>query len=146
MREKKGDWQKAFQHLRLIAEAYTDYDFERVAESLMRIAERLAKDKLPRKWGVVPRFRSGVQDRLRLNQIAGLARGPRFAPRALMALSEIAIKDNKEEEAIDALEKAQEKLKEFEINSFEEDQTEEETNREIDPRWNKLKEYTNRKK
>jgi uncharacterized metal-binding protein YceD (DUF177 family) len=39
-----------------------------------------------------------------------------------------------------------EKLKEFEINSFEEDQTEEETNREIDPRWNKLKEYTNRKK
>ena len=71
----------------------------------MRIAERLAKDKLPRKWGVVPRFRSGVQDRLRLNQIAGLARGPRFAPRALMALSEIAIKDNKEEEAIDALER-----------------------------------------
>jgi tetratricopeptide (TPR) repeat protein len=105
LREKKGDWQKAFQHLRLIAEAYTDYDFERVAESLMRIAERLAKDKLPRKWGVVPRFRSGVQDRLRLNQIAGLARGPRFAPRALMALSEIAIKDNKEEEAIDALER-----------------------------------------
>lgn len=39
-----------------------------------------------------------------------------------------------------------EKLKEFEINSYEEDQTEEETNREIDPRWNKLKEYTNRKK
>ena len=105
LREKKGDWQKAFEHLRLIAEAYTDYDFERVAESLMRIAERLAKEKLPRKWGVVPRFRSGSQDRLRLNQIAGLARGPRFAPRALMALSEIALQDNKEEEAIDALER-----------------------------------------
>jgi tetratricopeptide (TPR) repeat protein len=105
LREKKGDWQKAFVHLRLIAEAYTDYDFERVAESLMRIAERLAREKLPRKWGVVPRFRSGSQDRIRLNQIAGLARGPRFAPRALMALSEIALKDDKVEEAIDALER-----------------------------------------
>ena len=51
------------------------------------------------------RFRSGTQDRLRLNQIAGLARGPKFAPRALMALSEIAIKDNKEDEAVDALER-----------------------------------------
>ena len=91
--------------LELIAEAYTDYDFERVAESLMRIAERLANDKLPKKWGVLPRFRSGSQDRIRLNQIASLARGPRFAPRALMALSEIAIKDNKEDEAVDALER-----------------------------------------
>jgi outer membrane protein assembly factor BamD len=105
IREDMGDWQKAFSRLRLIAEAYTDYDFERVAESLMRIAERLANDKLPRKWGVLPRFRSGSQDRLRLNQIASLARGPRFAPRALMALSEIAIKDKKEDEAIDALER-----------------------------------------
>ena len=40
--KKGGDWQKAFEHLRLIAEAYTEYDFERVAESLMRIAERLS--------------------------------------------------------------------------------------------------------
>ena len=40
-----------------------------------------------------------------MNQIAGLARGPKFAPRALMALSEIAIKDNKEDEAVDALER-----------------------------------------
>ena len=105
IRENRGDWQKAFASLRLIAAAYTDYDFERVAESLMRIAERLANDKLPKKWGVIPRFRSGSQDRLRLNQIASLARGPRFAPRALMALSEIAIKDKKEEEAVDALER-----------------------------------------
>ncbi len=105
LREKRGDWQKSFEHLRLVAEAYTDYDFERVAESLMRLAERLAKEKLPRKWGILPRFRSGTQDRLRLNQIAGLARGPRFAPRALMALAEIALKDNKEAEAIDALER-----------------------------------------
>lgn len=105
IREEMGDWQKAFARLRLIAEAYTDYDFERVAESLMRIAERLANDKLPKKWGVLPRFRSGSQDRIRLNQIASLARGPRFAPRALMALSEIAIKDNKEDEAVDALER-----------------------------------------
>jgi len=105
LREKGGDWQKAFEHLRLIAEAYTEYDFERVAESLMRIAERLAQDKLPRKWGFLPRFRSGSQDRLRLNQIAALARGPRFAPRALMALAEIAQKDAQEEEALDALER-----------------------------------------
>ncbi len=105
LREKNGDWQKAFEHLRLIAEAYTDYDFERVAESLMRIAERLAREKLPRKWGVLPRFRSGSQDRLRLNQIAGLARGPRFAPRALMALAEIAQKDGQVDEALDALER-----------------------------------------
>ena len=48
LRESRGDWQKAFEHLKLIAEAYTDYDFERVAESLMRIAERLAKEKLPK--------------------------------------------------------------------------------------------------
>jgi len=105
IREKRGDWQKAFRHLKLIAEAYTDYNFERVAESLMRIAERLAKDKLPRKWGIIPRFRSGNQDRMRLDQIAGLARGPKFAPRALMALSEIAAKDNKDDEAVDALER-----------------------------------------
>lgn len=105
IRENRGDWQKAFTHLKLIAEAYTDYNFERVAESLMRIAERLAKDKLPRKWGVIPRFRSGNRDRMRLDQIAGLARGPKFAPRALMALAEIAAKDNKDDEAVDALER-----------------------------------------
>ena len=79
-REERGDWQKAFEHLRLIAEAYTDYDFERVAESLMRIAERLAKEKLPRKWGVLPRFRSGAKIRLRLNQIAGLATRTKICP------------------------------------------------------------------
>jgi tetratricopeptide (TPR) repeat protein len=94
LREKNGDWQKAFQHLRLIAEAYTEYDFERVAESLMKIAERL-----------LPRFRSGSQDRLRLNQIVDLARGPRFAPRALMVLAEIAQKEGQEDEALDALER-----------------------------------------
>jgi outer membrane protein assembly factor BamD len=105
LRERKGDWQKGFEHLRLIAQAYTDYDFERVAESLMRLAERLAKDDLPRKWGVFPRFRSGSQDRIRLDEIASLARGPRFAPRALMALAEIALRDDKEEEAVDALER-----------------------------------------
>ena len=105
LREKKGDWQKAFEHLRLVAQAYTNYDFERIAESLMRLAERLAKENLPRKWGVVPRFRSGIQDRVRLDEIANLARGPRFAPRALMALAEIALNDNKEEEAVDALER-----------------------------------------
>ena len=105
LRERKGDWQKGFEHLRLIAKAYTEYDFERVAESLMRLAERLAKDDLPRKWGIFPRFRSGSQDRTRLDEIANLARGPRFAPRALMALAEIALKDDKEEEAVDALER-----------------------------------------
>lgn len=105
IREKKGDWHKAFEHLRLIAQAYTNYDFERIAESLMRLAERLAKEDIPRKWGVIPRFRSGSQDRIRLDEIANLARGPRFAPRALMALAEIALKDDKEEEAVDALER-----------------------------------------
>ena len=67
IRENKGDWQKAFEHLRLIAQAYTNYDFERIAESLMRLAERLAKEDIPRKWGVIPRFRSGSQDRIRLD-------------------------------------------------------------------------------
>jgi len=105
IREKRGDWQKSFEHLKLIAEAYTDYNFERVADSLMRIAERLAKEKLPRKWGFLPRIRSGSKDRMRLDQIAGLARGPKFAPRALMALAEIAAKDKKEDESIDALER-----------------------------------------
>ncbi len=105
IRESKGDWSKSFEHLRLIAEAYTSYNFEVVAESLMRVAERLAQEKLPRKWGVIPRFRSGIQDRSRLNEIAGLARGPRFAPRALMALAEISIKDEKNEEAVDALDR-----------------------------------------
>ena len=105
IREKRGDWQKAFQHLRLVAQAYTNYDFERIAEALMRLAERLAKEDQPRKWGVIPRFRSGNEDRLRLNQIVDLARGPKFAPRALMALAEISLKDEKEEDAIDALER-----------------------------------------
>ena len=71
----------------------------------MRVAERLAREKLPRKWGFVPRFRSGNQDRMRMDQIANLARGPKFAPRALMALAEIAKKDGKEDEAVDALER-----------------------------------------
>tara|TARA_X000000950_G_scaffold273837_1_gene358108 strand:+ start:438 stop:1547 length:1110 start_codon:yes stop_codon:yes gene_type:complete len=105
IREQKGDWQKSFQYLRLIAQAYTNYDFERIAESMMRIAEKLVKEDLPMKWGVLPRFRSGSADRLRLSQIAELARGPRFAPRALMALAEIALKDQNEEEAIDGLER-----------------------------------------
>lgn len=105
IREKNGDWSKSFDHLRLIAQAYTSYNFELVAESLMRVSEKLAKDKLPLKWGFIPRFRSGSQDRSRLNQIAGLARGPRFAPRALMSLAEISIKDEKSEEAVDALDR-----------------------------------------
>lgn len=105
IREGNGDWSKSFEYLKLIAQAYTNYDFELVAESLMRVSEKLAKDKLPRKWGIIPRFRSGTQDRSRLNQIAGLARGPKFAPRALMALAEISIKDEKIEEAVDALDR-----------------------------------------
>ena len=105
IREQRGDWQKAFEHLRLIAQAYINYDFERVAESLMRLAERLAKEDLPKKWGIFPRLRSGSADRLRLNQIVELARGPKFAPRALMALAEISLKDKKEEDAVDGLER-----------------------------------------
>ena len=105
IQEERGNWPKAFERLRLIAEAYTEYDFNKVAGALMRLAERLAKEKQPRKWGVLPRFRSGEQDRYRLNQIAHLARGPKYAPRALTALAEIARKDDEEEEAIDALER-----------------------------------------
>ena len=71
----------------------------------MRLTERLAKEKQPRKWGFIPRFRSGEQDRLRLNEIARLARGPKYAPRALTALAEIAHKDSEDDEAIDALER-----------------------------------------
>ena len=55
---------KAFEYHRLIAQAYNNYDFERIAESLMRLAERLAKEDLPRKWGILPRFRSESSDRL----------------------------------------------------------------------------------
>ncbi|OUU40507.1 MAG: hypothetical protein CBC16_06125 [Verrucomicrobia bacterium TMED56] len=105
IRETRGDWSKSFDLLRLIAQAYSDYEFDIVASSLMRVAERLANEKLPKKWGLVPRFRSGSQDRMRLNQIAGLAKGPKFAPRALMTLAEISIKDDREEEAIDALQR-----------------------------------------
>jgi tetratricopeptide (TPR) repeat protein len=103
--EGRGDWSRAFDRLRLIAEAYTEYDFDKVAGALMRLTERLAKEKQPRKWGFIPRFRSGEQDRLRLNEIARLARGPKYAPRALTALAEIARKDNEDDEAIDALER-----------------------------------------
>lgn len=105
IREKQGDWKKAFDHLQLIARAYVSYDFERVAISLMRIAELLATAELPKKWGVVPRLRSGSEDRERLNQIVELSRGPRFAPRALMVLAEISQRDGKEEEAVSALER-----------------------------------------
>ena len=105
IREEKGDWSKSFDHLKLIAQAYTNYNFELVADSLMRVTEKFAKEKLPRKWGFFPRFKSGSQNRSRLNEIANLARGPKFAPRALMALAEISIKDEKHEEAIDALDR-----------------------------------------
>jgi len=104
IREKKGDWQKAFEHLRLIAEAYTDYDFERVAESLMRIAERLAKDKLPRKWGVLPRFRSGSQDRLDSIKLPVLLEGQDLPLVPLWHYLKLRLKMIKEEEAVDALE------------------------------------------
>ena len=105
IREKQGDWKKAFDHLQLVAKAYVRYDFERVAASLMRIAEQIATEDLPKKWGVVPRLRSGSEDRERLNQIVELSRGPKFAPRALMVLAEIARKDSKDDEAVDALER-----------------------------------------
>jgi tetratricopeptide (TPR) repeat protein len=105
IREKQGDWKKAFDHLQLIARAYVRYDFERVANSLMRIAELLATAELPKKWGVIPRLRSGSDDRERLNQIVELSRGPQFAPRALMVLAEISLQDDKEEEAVNALER-----------------------------------------
>ena len=105
IREKQRDWKQAFDHLQLIARAYVSYDFERVAISLMRIAELLATAELPKKWGVVPRLRSGSEDRERLNQIVELSRGPRFAPRALMVLAEISQRDGKEEEAVSALER-----------------------------------------
>lgn len=105
IRENQGDWKKAFDHLQLIAKAYVRYDFDRVAASLMRIAEQIATEDLPKKWGVVPRLRSGSDDRERLNQIVELSRGPKFAPRALMVLAEIALKDSKDEEAVDALER-----------------------------------------
>lgn len=105
IREKQGDWKKAFDHLQLVAKAYVRYDFERVAGSLMRIAEQIATEDLPKKWGVVPRLRSGSEDRERFNQIVELSRGPKFAPRALMVLAEISLKDSKDEEAVYALER-----------------------------------------
>ena len=55
----------------------------------MRLAEQIATEDLPKKWGFVPRLRSGSEDRERLNQIVELSRGPKFAPRALMVLAEI---------------------------------------------------------
>ena len=105
IREKQGDWKKSFDHLQLIAQAYVRYDFERVASSLMRIAEQIATEDLPKKWGVVPRLRSGAEDRERFNQIVELSRGPKFAPRALLVLAEISLKDDKTDEAVDALER-----------------------------------------
>jgi outer membrane protein assembly factor BamD len=71
----------------------------------MRIAELLATAELPKKWGVIPRLRSGSDDRERLNQIVELSRGPQFAPRALMVLAEISLQDDKDEEAVNALER-----------------------------------------
>ena len=103
IREAKGDWSESFNHLKLLAQAYTDYDFELIADNLTNIAERLSKEKLPKKWGFIPRFRSDTQDRLRFNQIVNIVRGPKYAPRALMILAEISINAKEEEEAIDAL-------------------------------------------
>ncbi len=105
IREKQGDWKKAYDYLQLIAKAYVRYDFDRISASLMRIAERIATEELPKKWGVVPRLRSGSEDRERLNQIVEFSRGPKYAPRALMVLAEIALKDSKDDEAVIALEK-----------------------------------------
>ena len=105
IREKQGDWKKAFDHLQLIAEAYVRYDFERISSKLLRLAERIATEDLPKKWGVIPRLKSGADDRERFNQIVKLSRGPKFAPRALMVLAEISLKDGKSYEAIDALER-----------------------------------------
>jgi len=103
--EKQGDWKSSFEHLELIANAYVLYDFNRVAESLLRIAEKIVTEKQPKKWGFVPRLSSSSENRARFLQIVELAKGPKFAPRALMILANLAIKDEKEDEAIDALER-----------------------------------------
>ena len=103
--EKQGDWKSSFEHLELIAKAYVLYDFNRVAESLLRIAEKIVTEKQPKKWGFVPRLSSSSENRARFLQIVELAKGPKFAPRALMILANLAIKDEKEDEAIDALER-----------------------------------------
>lgn len=105
IRERKGDWKKAFDHLLLVAKAYMDYDFEKTAQAMLSLGEKLAKQDLPKKWGFVPRFRSASEDRARLYQIADIAKGPQFAPRALMISAEISIKDELSEEAVDALER-----------------------------------------
>ena len=103
--EKQGDWKSSFEHLELIAKAYVLYDFSRVAESLLRIAEKIVTEKQPKKWGFLPRLSSSSENRARFLQIVELAKGPKFAPRALMILANLAIKDEKEDEAIDALER-----------------------------------------
>ncbi len=105
IQEKKGEWKTSFEYLELIARAYVLYDFNRVAESLLRIAEKIATQKQPKKWGFLPRFSSGSENRARFKEIVELARGPKFAPRALMILANLAIKDERESEAIDALER-----------------------------------------
>jgi len=105
IREKQGDWKKAFDHLVIIARAYVKYDFERISSALMQLAEKIATEDLPKKWGVIPRLRSGADDQARLNQIVKLSRGPKFAPRALMVLAEISLKDDKSDDATYALER-----------------------------------------
>ena len=48
IRERKGDWSKTFNHLKLIAKAYTDYNFEVIADYLMVISEKLANENFPK--------------------------------------------------------------------------------------------------
>jgi len=103
--EKLGDWKVAFNYLELIAKAYVLYDFDRIADSLIRIAEKIATQPLPKKWGFLPRLSSDSENFGRFKKIVEVAKGPKYAPRALMVLSNLALKHGKQEDAIEALEK-----------------------------------------
>ena len=105
LRENKGDWRKAFEHLRLIAEAYTEYNFEKIAESLMRVAERLARRSCPASGVSCPVSVPVIKIVCAWTRLPTWPEGPSSRPRALMALAEIAKKDGKEDEAVDALER-----------------------------------------
>ena len=76
IREQIGDWKKAFDHLHLIAEAYVLYDYEIVAESLLRIAEKLATIELPKKWGFLPRLKVSFRRSNEIKQNSQTFQGP----------------------------------------------------------------------
>ncbi|MFP6899485.1 MAG: tetratricopeptide repeat protein, partial [Opitutales bacterium] len=105
LRERNSQWEKAFNALQKVIDKYPSYDFDKVIDAQIQIATKLGQGARTRIFRVIPGFRNLGKAREFHKKIAENARGPEYAPAALMKAAEIALGDNEQVEAIDSLER-----------------------------------------